>query len=162
MMFPVKLDRWFMHPDALFGAVRMHDVHTGVDIYCDEGREVFAMERGEVIAVGQFTGKAVDSPWWNDTHYVAVKGKSGIIVYGEIEPEPWLAPGRLVFERDFLGRVMTVLKKDKGRPMSMLHLELYDPRAPEFPAIWIRYDPMPAGLLDPIQMLSDAWCETRW
>ena len=105
-----------------FGIQRTHDVHTGIDLYCDEHTQVFAVESGRVIDVGIFTGEKVESPWWNETFYVSVLGNTGVVVYGEIKP--CVNIGDIVDESSVIGTVMQVLKRDKGRPRSMLHLEL--------------------------------------
>ena len=68
-----------------FGASRKHDIHTGVDLYCNAGDSVYAVESGIVKAKGVFTGKKNGTGWWNDTDYIIVSGKSGNVVYGEIE-----------------------------------------------------------------------------
>lgn len=39
-----------------FGATRRHDVHTGIDLYADEGDAVVAVEDGVVVALEDFTG----------------------------------------------------------------------------------------------------------
>ena len=125
-------------PDAPgeFGAVRSTDVHTGVDLYCQLGTEVVAMEDGEVVGIEAFTGASVPdpdaSPWWNDTVAILIKGDSGIILYGEVTPHTlWVFLGRKVKAGQVIGRIEApVLKTNKGRPMLMLHLELLD-RLPE-------------------------------
>ena len=111
-------------PQGRFGAQRTHDIHTGLDFYCKPGTAVFPVEEGIVVNVFQFTGTDVHSPWWNDTMGITVKGKSGVILYGEIETT--LKIGDKVSRSDEIGKVLTVLKEDKGLPMTMLHLELYD------------------------------------
>lgn len=69
-----------------FASVRRHDVHTGVDLYAEEGTPARAVEDGVVISVENFTGPNADdpSPWWNDTQAVLIKGASGVVVYGEV------------------------------------------------------------------------------
>lgn len=138
------------HADARFGAVRKHDIHTGVDIYCDPGTPVPALESGTVVQKGQFTGPEVDSPWWNSTDYVAIKGDSGTIVYGEIQSD--LAVGGRINKGDVVGRVLTVLKKDKGRPTTMLHLELYNDLFKE-PVVWHTGLYRPESLENPEKLL---------
>lgn len=66
---------------------------------------------------------------------------------------------------EVVGTVATVLAKDKGRPMSMLHLELYKPGTREFvewkveeaapDGLSHRAAP-PGGLLDPTPFLLGA------
>jgi len=136
--------------DSRFGAVRKHDIHTGVDIHCESGTEVPALESGRVIQCGQFTGPEVDSPWWNSTDYVAIKGASGVIVYGEIKSE--LRVGDFVTSDQIIGTVIQVLKTDKGRPTSMLHLELYNYLFKE-PEVWVPGLYRPESLENPETLL---------
>jgi hypothetical protein len=70
-----------------FGAVRKHDVHTGVDLYCAVSTKVVAVEAGEVVVIEPFTGPDAASPWWLSTEAVLVEGASGVVVYGEVHPE---------------------------------------------------------------------------
>lgn len=115
---------------------RKYDVHTGIDLHCPEGTEIFSILHGKVIAVENFTGESVGSPWWNETKAVVVDytvaHKANIdhvskdnhyIVYGEIDP--CVNPGQIVAAGEKLGTVMTVLKKFKGTSTSMLHIERY-------------------------------------
>lgn len=141
-------------PDAAgqFGAVRKHDVHTGLDLYCPIDTPVVAVEPGEIVKVEPFTGEFAGSPWWNNTWAVLVEGPSGVVVYGEVTPH--LEEGQIVRAGERLGTVTTpVLKKDKGRPTTMLHLELMLPGSRE--TLWWKHDePKPRALLDPSVMLK--------
>ena len=115
------------HPGA-FGAVRRHHTHEGVDLYAPAGAEVFAMEDGRVSSIHAFTGSGAEppTPWWLPTGAVVVEGALGALIYGEIHPEPGLSVGDAVSAGRRLGKVARVLEKDKGRPTSMLHLELHE------------------------------------
>lgn len=115
-----------------FGAVRRHDIHTGVDLYCELGTSVVAMEPGRVVGVEPFTGAHVPgedaSPWWNDTWVVLVRGDvSGkIIAYGEVGTIA-VAVGDELEAGQQIGVISTsVLRRFKGRPMVMLHIEVYN------------------------------------
>lgn len=144
-------------PDApgRFGAVRKHDVHTGVDLYVDPGTPVHAVEDGVVVAVEHFTGPAAGSPWWNDTQALLVEGESGVVVYGEIEVRSALRVGSRVCRGAELGEVVTVLREDKGRPRTMLHFELMRHGSRE--TVWWRLgEPMPSCLMDPTDALEQA------
>ena len=138
-----------------FAAVRRHDVHTGVDLYTYSGMPVLAVEDGVVVAVEKFTGPEAASPWWNDTEALLVEGASGVVCYGEIAVRGEIAVGARVQREDCLGCVKTVLRKDKGRPRTMLHLELYESWVRET-VWWHLGDPRPAGLLDPTRFLEQA------
>lgn len=147
-------------PDApgQFGALRRHDIHTGVDLYCAPRTAVLAVEAGQVVDVSPFTGAHVPapdtSPWWNDTWAVLVEGASGVVVYGELSPCVQL--GQWVAAQECLGQVdIPVLKVFKGRPMVMLHLELLRGGSRQT-FWWAQGAPCPEGLLDPSPFLQQA------
>lgn len=137
------------HPGA-FGVTRKHHIHEGVDLYCPDGTPVQAVEAGTVVAVMPFTGPAAGSAWWHDTQAVLVEGDSGVVVYGEVAAA--VAPGCKVAAGELIGHVRQVLKEDKGRPMSMLHLELHDKGARDAPE-WTAEKGKPATLQDPTPYL---------
>ena len=100
--------------------------------------------------------------WWNDTKAVLVKGISGVLVYGEIEPLPELRIGQAVGPKDCLGNVKAVLPPEKLRKdiphhsTAMLHIELYTNEAAEKNfrwGTWTVNGPRPEGLLDPTPQL---------
>lgn len=137
------------HPGA-FGVVRKHHTHEGVDLYVPQSTPVMAVEDGVVAQVDVFTGPTLGQPWWHQTKAVWVDGSSGTVVYGEIAPH--VRPGQEVKRGEIVGVVMRVLKKDKGRPMSMLHLELHEigsRQAPEWTA------DRPPVLKDPTPFLME-------
>lgn len=139
------------HPGS-FGAVRRHDRHTGVDLYCPEGSLVVACEDGVITEIDDFTGPKADSPWWLETMSILIEGESGAILYGEIDPLDTIHVNDHVRAGQPIGHVRRVLKKDKGKPMSMLHLELYKHGALE--AVWWHLgDEKPELLLDPTEHL---------
>lgn len=136
-----------------FGALRRHDVHTGVDLYAEPGDAVFAVEAGVVVAIEEFTGARAGSPWWHDTLAVLIEGPSGVVLYGELAPA--VAVGARVARGELVGRVLTVLKNNKGLPMTMLHLELYEQGTRT--SVWWHHDePKPSGLRDPSDSLRAA------
>jgi len=104
---------------------RKHDVHTGIDLYADDGAEVYAVENGEVVIIKWFTGKEAGCPWWNDTMAVYVKGYTGVMCYGEVEPVEELKVGSKVYAGEHIANVKRVLKTDKGKATSMLHFALH-------------------------------------
>jgi murein DD-endopeptidase MepM/ murein hydrolase activator NlpD len=157
-MFPLKDYKHKIPTGTEFGAfgvTRKFDMHTGVDMYCNAGDECLSMEDGVVIAVEFFTGPSVNMPWWNDTQAVAIKGKSGIINYGEVRAH--VSVGQEIKEGDLIGWVIPVLKVDKGKvpSMTMLHLELYNDYDGNW-ALWEVATEQPKNLLDPTQMLQNA------
>lgn len=139
------------HPGA-FGVERKNHTHEGVDLYCPEGTLVDAVEEGTVVAVIPFTGALATppSPWWHDTWAVLVEGPSGVVVYGEIRPA--VKVGDPIKAGWTIGWVKQVLKEDKGRPMSMLHLELHRSGTRDAYA-W--EDERPESLLDPTPFLLE-------
>lgn len=138
-----------------FGVRRRHDVHKGIDLYAKVGQSVWAVEAGFIVDICPFTGEVAGFPWWENTWGVYVAGKSGIVVYGEINPHPSLKKGDAVVKGAFIGSVLRVLKKDNGRPMSMLHLELH---AADYvhTAQWQIGQPPPVGILNPTKHLLKA------
>jgi hypothetical protein len=136
------------HPGA-FGICRHEHVHTGVDLYAPVGCPVYAIEEGKVIAIEWFTGPSINMPWWNDTRAVYIEGETGVYNYGEIQEMPWLKIGDTVKAGDVIGYIVPVLKKYKGRPMSMLHIELYDHGYKDDWSVWKIGDPKPEHLKDP-------------
>jgi murein DD-endopeptidase MepM/ murein hydrolase activator NlpD len=107
-----------------YGVRRKFDVHSGVDLYAPHGEPVYAVEDGVVVYVGPFTGQSCNTPWWNDTRALYVLGETATIVYGEIREAEGLIKGSEVKMGEQIGTVLTVLKKDKGKPMSMLHFAM--------------------------------------
>jgi murein DD-endopeptidase MepM/ murein hydrolase activator NlpD len=131
-----------------FGAVRKYDIHTGIDLFAKIGTPVYAIEDGVVNNIIQFTGARAGSKWWNPTRAVLIQGKSGVFLYGEIKPTRGLAKGDKVKEGTEIGTVMQVLRKNKGLPTSMLHLELYTGGTTD--AVWWKHnEPKPVNLKDP-------------
>lgn len=141
------------HPGA-FGVVRKHHVHEGLDLYCPAGTAVHAVEAGVVVGRIPFTGPKAGSPWWCDTEAILVEGPSGVVVYGEIDGLH-LQPGMKVSAGQMIGRVIQVLQKDKGRPMSMLHLELHEHGTRDVYE-WKVGSPKPFSLRDPLEYLRTA------
>lgn len=120
----------FNEPGA-FGAIRKFDIHEGVDIYTYSGANVHAVEDGVVTAVYEFTGKNAQCDWWNDTWCIKVKGKSGVVTYGEIaKPHHLLKVGTKIEAGEVIGSVTPVLDAKKYRAdirnhsTAMLHIEL--------------------------------------
>lgn len=156
MRFPLDEFIW-PGKEGQFGAVRKHDIHTGIDLYCKDGEEVYAIEEGVVVKYDWFTGMRASppSPWWNNTSAIAIKGKAGVIVYGELTAfEEIYRVGTSIREGKLIGRVVQVLKEDKKKvpSTSMLHLELYK----EYEGFWHEWKLFtykPENLLDPTPLL---------
>lgn len=157
-----------LHPHVgSFGVRRRFDRHRGVDLYAPVGTLVFAVEDGVVCSkngIRPWTGKIANCDWWEDTWAIIVEGKSGMVVYGEIKIDEGLLaeqkqaltiPGGQIHIRkgQVLGTVVRVLKKDKGRPTSMLHIELREPGFyRNIDKSW-EGDNIPKGVLDPTPFL---------
>ncbi len=147
-----------IHPHmGAFGVRRRHDIHSGVDLYANVGTPVYPVEDGIVVAIDPFTGKDADCDWWEDTWAVYVEGKSGIVCYGEILPNSFLKIGDKVTvsekaPHNVIGTVLRVLRTDKGRPTSMLHIELHN-KGFIHGTHWIKGKEKSENLLDPTQYL---------
>jgi hypothetical protein len=165
--FPVRVPV-LPHPGA-YGAFRKHDRHTGVDLYIPEHRaytNVYAIEEGVVVAIVNFTGPSSTppTPWRHDTEAVLVKGDTGVFLYGEIKAD--VAVGDLVPAGKRLGVTTPVLKKDKGCPMEMLHIELLPHDATAEAPTWnnsvhllhsppFHYDPTPILIQGLSKLMSE-------
>lgn len=156
------------HPGS-FGQRRKYDVHTGVDLYTRDGSTVCAVESGIVVDIVDFTGsKVIDSEterpmsWWNDTKAILVRGASGVVVYGEVNPCGAYV-GQIVRTGQVIATVKAVLPPDKLRPdiphhsNAMLHMEVYTTQAAERDFRWGTWKldgERPSGLLDPTPFLK--------
>jgi hypothetical protein len=140
------------HPGA-FSKVRKNHIHEGVDIYCNEGDKVYSMFKGRILAILPFTGEHANSPWWNNTWSVLVEHEDFVLNYGEIIPDTSLHEGMFIEEGTCLGEVLTVLKKDKGRPRNMLHLEMYKTGTSQPITAWELGTEKIDSLLDPTLLL---------
>ena len=116
--------------------------------------EVRAMTLGGVGII-DFTGPKVDTPWWNDTRAIMIEGSSGVFVYGEVKEREGLKIGDNIECGDVIGEVVTVLKKDKGKPMTMLHVELYEHKFRDRDMVWELGKEKPEPLLDPTKILLE-------
>lgn len=119
------------HPGAFKAVRRDNHIHTGVDLYADEGSSILACENGVVVSIEPFTGAKDNSPWWKDTDAVLIEGTTGVICYGELEPASSITIGSYVYAGQEIGKVKRVIKEGRERPEitgwkpSMLHMELY-------------------------------------
>ncbi len=156
MLFPDNI-KWYVpekwHPGA-FGAFRRHDRHTGVDLYVPDGTPVYSLEDCRVVDVSYFTGPNANPPcdWWEETWSVTVQNNhsNNYLLYGEIAPSVF--KDHFVKAGGLIGYIKRVLKRDKGKPPSMLHIEMYSRIQEEHP-YWKLGDGCPAGLLDPTDYL---------
>lgn len=142
------------HPGA-FAFRRKNHIHEGIDLYAAKGALVHAITSGVVVAIYQFTGEAVGMPWWEDTYAMAVADDAGIWVYGEIQPPHNYRVGDRVEEGRYLAQLKQVLKVDKGRPMTMLHLERWKKHSAPHTFLWQLDQPQPDFLLDPTPLLQE-------
>ena len=137
-----------------FGVKRKFDIHTGIDLYTEEGEPVYSLYHGTIVAIENFTGESAGSPWWNETNSVLVENEHGVILYGELEPNPNIKIGDVIEPDTLLGNVKRVLKKDKGKnPTSMLHIEHYTVGTRE--SVWWNIgSEQPENLLNPESLFS--------
>src|SRR4030042_470581 len=147
---PIPLGK--KHPGC-FGINRHEHVHTGVDLYAPMGCPVSAMETGKVIQISWFTGPVLNLPWWRNTKAGYIEGRSGVFIYGEIQEYPSLKVGDTVQRGEYFGYVLPVLKKYKGIPMSMLHIELYEQGYTDNWVEWKIGEEKPEHLKDPTPYL---------
>lgn len=145
---PVSID----HPGSYLYERKNH-IHEGIDLYCNDGQEVVSVYDGVVTNIIPFTGEIVNTPWWNNTYAVVIEHNDYVLIYGEIIPTENLVIGQNVSAGQLIGKVTTVLKKDKGRPMNMLHLEMYKKGTTNSVGIIKDYNSIPDNILNPITIL---------
>jgi len=143
------------HPGA-FGVKRKHHIHEGVDLYASKTVPVYAINSGVIVAIYQFTGEAVGMPWWEDTWAMAVADDDGIWVYGEVQMPHVRKVGDTVQAGHYIAQLKQVLKVDKGRPMTMLHIERWKKYSAPHTFLWQLDQPQPDFLLDPTPLLLEA------
>lgn len=140
-----------------FGAIRKHDIHKGVDLYCPQGTPIHAVESGKVVDIRWFTGEKAGCSWWRNTQGISVEGNSGVVVYGEMIVNEELKEGDCVEVGSNLGWVEQVMAKDNGRPLSMLHFALHR-HSVLANGKWEIGFPQPSGLLDPTnRLICSVW-----
>lgn len=142
------------HPGS-FGFIRKNHIHEGLDFYCEKNEPVYSIEEGIIKKIKIFTGEKVFSPWWNETYCVLIEYKNFIINYGEIIPINNLKEGMLIKKGELIGKVERVLKKDKGRPMDMLHLEMYEKGVSDSIEIWSLNKEKPNKLINPTNFMRE-------
>lgn len=136
-----------------FGKVRKNHIHEGIDIYCEAGDKVYAMDDGVILNILPFTGEQVGSPWWHNTYCILVKHKECVLNYGELVPLPYLTQGETIKKGNLLGYIIPVLKQNKGLPMNMLHLEKYTLDTIMPIKEWALNTSKPTQLQDPTELL---------
>ena len=162
-----EIPRW--DSQNAFWGLRKYDIHTGIDLFADEGSSVFSVLDGEVVYIEKFTGPNAQPPssWWNETEAIFIKTKVGIILYGELVPcvRVWdtISAGQKI------GELKSVLKEkrdtwDIALPPSMLHIELYENDFPieKWGVIWNYAEgtqekipkEQPEGLKNPLAILE--------
>lgn len=145
------------NPQNIFGAIRKHDIHTGIDLFTNKDEPVYSMTKSKVVKIGWFTGinSVPSSPWWKDTQYIICEtewdGEKLYFLYGEVSP--CVVEGQELSPGDKIGTITEVLKNDKGLPTTMLHFEVYK-SLPEHPVFWYRNEEKPDILLNPTKILS--------
>lgn len=144
-----------------FGFRRKYHTHEGYDVYCHDGSLVYPMTNGTIVNIRPFTGPAAGHPHWNDTMCVMVNHGHhiGVINYGEVMPLDGIKVGDYLQPGVPFAKVRQVLLKDKGRPMSMLHVERYQSGVIMPIPEWGVNDPRPSHLLDPTPLLA---CVYGW
>jgi hypothetical protein len=129
--------------------------HPGIDIYCDLGQEVQAIEDGTVVHIENFTGPQANppSPWWLETWSILIEGKSGVLGYCELKPLSHLHVGYRVTEGELIATIVPVLKRDKGNGTTMLHFEHYSTGTTNH-VTWVLDTEKPIELINPRGLLE--------
>jgi murein DD-endopeptidase MepM/ murein hydrolase activator NlpD len=151
--------------------------HCGIDIYAPFGSDVYSIDDGTVIEIGQFTSPDI-LPYWNITYYILIRGKSELIFkYAELG-DSIVRNKENIKSGQLLGHVGMVLNKEKvtqktpkyiqnlikKQYCSMLHLEvrnsLYEDNNEYLGGNWFGKN-KPDTLLDPTTFLRNSPHTTR-
>ena len=136
--------------ESSFAHIRKHDIHTGIDLHTEEGSKVLSIAKGKVIKVIHFTGTKANSPWWEETDAILVSHSFGVVLYGELTAK--VKEGEELEMGQEIGLIKRVLKTNKGKPQSMLHLEYYNQKVDDG-VVWNLNEDVPKGLLNPYEIL---------
>jgi hypothetical protein len=138
-----------------FASRRSFYHHPGIDVYCDFGQEVIAIEPGIITNIECFTGvnATPTSPWWNETWSIMIEGTLGALGYCELKPLSHIKLGYKVSEGEIIATIIPVLKKDKGNGVTMLHFEQYIPGTKDH-VTWVLDKEKPITLLNPRPLLE--------
>jgi len=153
-MFPIKRYRhrlpYSFESSAGFGFSQKDGKHqSGVDLYCAENQEIFAIEESDVVDMFISTGENAGSSWFNNTYTLLLEGNSGVINYSGIIIDQNIKFGKPIKEGQLIGGVKQIMN---GVSVPTLHIELYQNGTQE-PIIWHRGETKPADLIDPSDML---------
>lgn len=145
-----------------FGASRkgkdVERLHSGIDLFADDGDVVLATEPGEIIAT---------LPFYKGTGALYQLTDSGLIInYGEIEHGSWkdfgIPTGVGLSHRVKAGDpIARVGVNNTAKHSSMLHMEIYEDGVTideirQGAMQWAKSDPPPMYLLDPTRYLVRA------
>ncbi len=133
---------------AAFGARRKYNLHTGIDLFCENMQPLASVEAGKIVSIGDFSNQKDKSPWLNRTRVILIEGQTGVVAYCNVIEKPGLRVGRAVTAGEIIGNVIRINKKRRKNDICMLHLELYKPGTRKR-VIWSYNFPKPPQLLDP-------------
>ena len=79
MFWPLK-NKFPIFPDEPgdFAAIRKHDIHTGIDLYCEPNSSVITITGGTIVCIEEFTGIKAGTPFWNDTKAIHIQIPGGL------------------------------------------------------------------------------------
>lgn len=140
---------------AGFGARRKFNLHTGIDLFCNHGQMLAAVEAGTVVSIKDFSKNKNKSPWLNKTRAILIEGRSGVVAYCNVIERTGLTVGTKVEAGEIIGNVVRINKKQRKNDICMLHLELYKAGTRKR-VTWSYNYPKPPQLLDPSKYLITA------
>lgn len=139
------------------GARELHQssyLKCGIDLTCNPNTKVFAVETGNVIAVETFFDNK-KKPWISSSKAVLVSGPSGVVCYGNIEPEAHVSIGTRIEQGSRLGAVVPFFTKEakSKNGQSRLRIELYRQHTTKRPKWHCNQASAPKSLLNPMPLL---------
>lgn len=136
------------------GARETHDqshLKCGVDLNCDSGTSVYAVESGNIVSIETFFNNK-KRPWISSSKAVLVEGPNGVVCYGNVAVNNNLKIGAQIKQGDAIGTVVSYYKKEQNKGTSRLRIELYRFGTIKRPK-WRIGKPPPKNLLNPTSLL---------
>lgn len=131
-----------------------NQLKCGIDLVCSPQLSVYAVESGTVISLETFFNNK-RKPWISPSMAFLVSGKSGIVCYGNINPNTEVKIGTKVCAGDKLGTVVPFFSKPTKANcgISRLRIELYKHGTIKRPVWHVSSHQCPKNLLNPIPKL---------
>lgn len=131
-----------------------NQLKCGIDLTCGPNFSVHAVESGTVVSIETFFDNK-RKPWVSSSKALLISGRSGVVCYGNINPDANLKVGSKVFRGDSIGFVTPFFSKPSKANYgeTRLRIELYRQGTNRRPTWHANNHGGPKNLLNPIPHL---------